>query len=47
MIDPHSPVPKYFQLRAILLDLIESAELPVDAPIPSGASCAAGTGCPA
>lgn len=34
-IDPHSPVPKYFQLRAILLDLIESAELPVDAPIPS------------
>ncbi|MFI0447909.1 GntR family transcriptional regulator [Actinomadura sp. 6N118] len=34
-IDPHSPVPKYFQLRAILLDLIETAELPVDAPIPS------------
>ncbi|MGI5164942.1 GntR family transcriptional regulator [Spirillospora sp. CA-253888] len=34
-IDPHSPVPKYFQLRAILLDLIESAELPVDALIPS------------
>ncbi|WP_030165795.1 GntR family transcriptional regulator [Spirillospora albida] len=34
-IDPHSPVPKYFQLRAILLDLIENAELPVDAPIPS------------
>lgn len=34
-IDPHSPVPKYFQLRAILLDLIEGTELPVDAPIPS------------
>ncbi|MFI0353806.1 GntR family transcriptional regulator [Actinomadura sp. 9N407] len=34
-IDPHSPVPKYFQLRAILLDLIEGSELPVDAPIPS------------
>ena len=34
-IDPSSPVPKYFQLREILLDLIEDAELPVDAPIPS------------
>jgi GntR family transcriptional regulator len=34
-IDPTSPVPKYFQLREILLDLIEEAELPVDAPIPS------------
>ncbi|WP_433328753.1 GntR family transcriptional regulator [Spirillospora sp. CA-294931] len=34
-IDPLSPVPKYFQLRAILLDMIESAELPVDAAIPS------------
>ena len=34
-IDPTSPVPKYFQLREILLDLIEDAELPVDAPIPS------------
>jgi GntR family transcriptional regulator, N-acetylglucosamine utilization regulator len=34
-IDPTSPIPKYFQLRAILLDLIERAELPVDAPIPS------------
>ncbi|MFD0851436.1 GntR family transcriptional regulator, partial [Actinomadura adrarensis] len=34
-IDPHSPVPKYFQLRAILLDMIEASELPVDAPIPS------------
>jgi GntR family transcriptional regulator len=29
-IDPSSPVPKYFQLREILLDLIEEAELPVD-----------------
>lgn len=34
-IDPSSPQPKYSQLRTILLDLIESAELPVDAPIPS------------
>ncbi len=34
-IDPHSPVPKYFQLRTILLDLIEGAELPVDAAVPS------------
>lgn len=34
-IDPNSPVPKYFQLRGILLDLIDDAELPVDAPIPS------------
>ncbi|MBX6767059.1 MAG: GntR family transcriptional regulator [Actinomadura rubrobrunea] len=34
-IDPHSPVPKYSQLRAILLEMIESEELPVDAPIPS------------
>ncbi|REE98471.1 GntR family transcriptional regulator [Thermomonospora umbrina] len=34
-IDPTSPVPMYFQLRAILLDLIERSELPVDAPIPS------------
>jgi GntR family transcriptional regulator len=34
-IDPTSPVPKYFQLREILLDLIEDAQLPVDAPIPS------------
>ena len=34
-IDPTSPVPKYFQLREILLDLIEDDELPVDAPIPS------------
>jgi DNA-binding GntR family transcriptional regulator len=34
-IDPRSPIPKYFQLREILLDLIESAELPLDTPIPS------------
>src|SRR3954453_12034485 len=34
-IDPTSPVPKYFQLREILLDLIEDDELPVDSSIPS------------
>ncbi len=34
-IDPDSPVPKYFQLREILLDLIESDELPIGAAIPS------------
>jgi GntR family transcriptional regulator len=34
-IDPSSPVPKYFQLRTIVLDLIESAELPVNAAVPS------------
>jgi GntR family transcriptional regulator len=34
-IDPTSPVPKYFQLRGILLELIDDSELPVDAPIPS------------
>ncbi|HEY7485374.1 MAG TPA: GntR family transcriptional regulator [Streptosporangiaceae bacterium] len=34
-IDPHSPVPKYFQLRTILIDLIEGAELPVNAAVPS------------
>jgi GntR family transcriptional regulator len=34
-IDASSPVPKYLQLREVLLDLIEDAELPVDAPIPS------------
>jgi GntR family transcriptional regulator len=33
-IDPGSPVPKYFQLREILLDLIHR-ELAVDAAIPS------------
>ncbi|MDF5751135.1 GntR family transcriptional regulator [Spongiactinospora sp. TRM90649] len=34
-IDPDSPVPKYFQLREILLDLIENNELPIGAAIPS------------
>ncbi|GLX98474.1 MULTISPECIES: GntR family transcriptional regulator [Herbidospora] len=34
-IDPDSPVPKYFQLREIILDLIESNELPIGAAIPS------------
>jgi GntR family transcriptional regulator len=34
-IDPDSPVPKYFQLREILLDLIESNELSIGAAIPS------------
>ncbi|GII91060.1 GntR family transcriptional regulator [Sinosporangium siamense] len=34
-IDPDSPVPKYFQLREILLDLIECDELPIGAAIPS------------
>jgi GntR family transcriptional regulator len=33
-IDPASPVPKYFQLREILLDLIDR-ELPIDAGVPS------------
>jgi GntR family transcriptional regulator len=33
-INPNSPVPKYFQLREILLDLIET-ELAADSPIPS------------
>ncbi|GGJ94608.1 GntR family transcriptional regulator [Pilimelia anulata] len=33
-IDARSPVPKYYQLREILLDLIER-ELAVDAPVPS------------
>ncbi|HEV2086826.1 MAG TPA: GntR family transcriptional regulator [Cryptosporangiaceae bacterium] len=33
-VDPASPVPKYFQLREILLDQIER-ELEVDMPIPS------------
>src|SRR3954466_10535945 len=33
-IDPTSPVPKDFQLREILLDLTEDAELPADAPLP-------------
>ncbi|NUW41102.1 GntR family transcriptional regulator [Nonomuraea rhodomycinica] len=34
-IDPDSPVPKYFQLREILLDLIDSDELRIGAAIPS------------
>lgn len=34
-IDPNSPVPKYFQLRDLLLEMIDHAELPVDAPMPS------------
>ncbi|WP_283138456.1 GntR family transcriptional regulator [Rhizohabitans arisaemae] len=34
-IDPDSPVPKYFQLREILLELIETDELPIGAAIPS------------
>lgn len=33
-VDPASPVPKYLQLREILLELIET-EIAVDAPIPS------------
>ena len=39
-IDHQSPVPKYFQLREILLDLIEN-ELAVDAPVPSERELAA------
>ncbi|QXJ20159.1 GntR family transcriptional regulator [Actinomadura graeca] len=35
MIDPFGPLPKYLQLRAVLLDLIEQDGLPVDAPVPS------------
>ncbi|TDD96048.1 GntR family transcriptional regulator [Actinomadura rubrisoli] len=35
MIDSSGPLPKYLQLRAILLDLIEQDRLPVDAPVPS------------
>ncbi|WP_019629179.1 GntR family transcriptional regulator [Actinomadura atramentaria] len=34
-IDPGGPLPKYAQLRAVLLGLIDGAELPLDAPIPS------------
>ena len=34
-IDPTSPVPKYTQLRELLLGLIEENRLSVDAPIPS------------
>ncbi|GIJ47681.1 HTH-type transcriptional repressor YvoA [Virgisporangium aliadipatigenens] len=39
-IDARSPVPKYYQLREILLDLIER-ELAVDAPVPSERELAA------
>ena len=39
-IDSRSPVPKYYQLREILLDLIER-ELTVDAPVPSERELAA------
>ncbi|MFI0486982.1 GntR family transcriptional regulator [Actinomadura sp. 9N215] len=35
MIDPSAPLPKYVQLRTILLDMIERERLPVDAPVPS------------
>ncbi|MFC9977131.1 GntR family transcriptional regulator [Spirillospora sp. NPDC127200] len=35
MIDPAAPLPKYLQLRAILLDMVEQGRLPVDAPMPS------------
>ncbi|MBT2214094.1 MULTISPECIES: GntR family transcriptional regulator [Actinomadura] len=35
MIDPSGPLPKYLQLRAILVDLIEQNRLPVDAAVPS------------
>lgn len=35
MIDPSAPLPKYLQLRAILLEMIEEERLPVDAPVPS------------
>ncbi|GAB3673277.1 transcriptional regulator NagR [Actinocorallia lasiicapitis] len=34
-IDASSPVPKYVQLRGLLLDLIDDAGLQVDAPMPS------------
>lgn len=39
-IDARSPVPKYYQLREILLDLIEH-ELTIDAPVPSERELAA------
>ncbi|MBN1174381.1 MAG: GntR family transcriptional regulator [Micromonosporaceae bacterium] len=39
-IDARSPVPKYYQLREILLDLIEH-ELAVDTPVPSERELAA------
>jgi GntR family transcriptional regulator len=34
-IDPTSPIPKYTQLRELLIGLLEEQHLPVDAPIPS------------
>ncbi|GAA3240022.1 GntR family transcriptional regulator [Actinocorallia longicatena] len=34
-IDASSPVPKYVQLRGLLLDLVDEADLQVDAPMPS------------
>jgi GntR family transcriptional regulator len=34
-IDPTSPIPKYTQLRELILGLLEEGGLPVDAPIPS------------
>ena len=34
-IDASSPVPKYVQLRGLLLDLVEESALGVDAPMPS------------
>lgn len=34
-INPTSPVPKYMQLRGLLLDWIEETQLAVDSPIPS------------
>ncbi|WP_018658122.1 GntR family transcriptional regulator [Actinomadura flavalba] len=35
MIDPTAPLPKYLQLRAILLEMIEQERLGPDAPVPS------------
>ncbi|TDE29020.1 GntR family transcriptional regulator [Actinomadura sp. 6K520] len=34
-IDPRGPLPKYLQLRTILLDVIDSGELPAGSPVPS------------
>ena len=45
-IDPDSPVPKYFQLREILLDLIDSDELSIGAAIPSEREPASASACP-
>ena len=44
-IDHHSPVPKYSQLREILLDLVET-ELDDDQSIPSERELSPGSGCP-